>query len=222
MGPTLLYELAFWEAGHRLIVGLDEVGRGCLAGPVVAGAVVLPVGERVLCGVLRAAGLRDSKQLSATRRESLVPLIEELALGVAIGVGTVAEINAEGIVPACRRAMQRAIQALPCPVEALLLDAFPLPSEERPQRAIVRGDDASLSIAAASVVAKVYRDRLMVAYDQDFPGYDFASNKGYAAPAHRAALQTLGATSIHRMNWAPLRALTAYQLLLEDPADGPT
>jgi ribonuclease HII len=220
MAPTLQYERDFWQAGHRLIAGLDEVGRGCLAGPVVAGAVVLPVGEPALCGVLRAAGLRDSKKLSSARREALLPLIEEIALGVAVGVGSVVEIDEVGIVPACRRAMQRALRALPCAVEALLLDAFPLPDEARPQQAIVRGDDASLSIAAASVVAKVYRDRLMAEYEREFPGYGFASNKGYAAPAHRAALRTLGATPLHRMSWAPLRALAARQLPLEQPDDG--
>lgn len=223
MAPTLEYELEFWQAGHRVIAGLDEVGRGCLAGPVVAGAVVLPVGDRVLCNVLRAAGLRDSKQLSAAQREALVPLIEEVALAVALGEASPREIDAHGIAPASRLAMMRALHALPCPPTALLLDAFPLPEASHyPQRAIVRGDDAALSIAAAAVVAKVYRDRLMVELDRQFPGYGFASNKGYAAPHHRAALQTLGATAIHRLTWKPFQEWGIEQLRLAGLDDGPS
>lgn len=213
-GPTLAWEMELQAEGHRLVAGLDEVGRGCLAGPVMAGAVVLPLEDRVLCNVLRAAGLRDSKKLRATQRESLVPLIEEVALGVAVGAATPAEIDEWGIVRACRLAMARALRALPCEPTALLLDAFPLPDERRPQRAIVRGDDASLSIAAAAVVAKVTRDRLMVEADEQFPGYGFASHKGYAAARHRAALQQFGPTPLHRLSWKPLRELGIEQLPL--------
>ncbi|MDQ4076941.1 MAG: ribonuclease HII, partial [Chloroflexota bacterium] len=181
---------------------------------VVAGAVVLPA-DRALCTTLRAAGLRDSKQLTPKQREMLVPCIEAVALSVAVGEASPVEIDEQGIVPACRLAMRRALETLVCDAQALLLDAFPLPDEERPQRAIVRGDNLSLSIAAASVVAKVYRDQMMVAYEHDFPGYDFASNKGYAAPAHRAALRTLGPTPIHRLSWRPLRELASEQLPLD-------
>ncbi|MGH2543943.1 MAG: ribonuclease HII, partial [Ardenticatenaceae bacterium] len=173
MPPTLQHEIEFWEAGHRTIAGIDEVGRGSLAGPVVAGAVVLPA-DRALCNILRAAGLRDSKQLSALQRERLAPLVEAIALGVAVGQASPSEIDRYGIVPACHLAIERAICVLPCAVDAYLLDGFPYPGAPCPQRAIIRGDDACLSIAAASVVAKVYRDRLMVAYDRTFPGYEFA------------------------------------------------
>ncbi len=141
MPPTLEHESELWGAGHRYIAGLDEVGRGCLAGPVMAGAVVLPQDEGA-GAALRAAGLRDSKKLSARQRETLVPLIEEVALAVAVGEASAAEIDEIGIVRACALAMRRALARLACPVEALLLDAFPLPNEPLPQRAIVRGDDA--------------------------------------------------------------------------------
>ncbi|MGB0384908.1 MAG: ribonuclease HII [Ardenticatenaceae bacterium] len=122
MGPTLNYETIFWETGHHYIAGVDEVGRGCLAGPVVAGAVILPVHDRVICNVLRAAGLRDSKKLSARQREGLVPLIEEIALAYAIGVASSAEIDQHGIVPACRLAMGRALRGLSIQPTGLLVD----------------------------------------------------------------------------------------------------
>lgn len=217
MGPTLDYEDDLRRSSHRTIAGLDEVGRGCLAGPVVAGAVILPLDDRPLCNLLRVAGLRDSKKLAAAERLALVPLIQEVALGYAIGEASAAEIDQHGIVGACRRAMWRALDALPCAPDALLLDAFPLPGWGKDnQRAIIKGDDLSLSIAAAAVLAKVYRDHMMQGYDRDFPGYGFAAHKGYAAPTHRAALQTLGPTPLHRMSWAPLRALTVQQLTLND------
>ncbi len=228
MGPTLDYETEYWQAGHDYIVGLDEVGRGALAGAVVAGAVVLPIGDRVLCNVLRAAGLRDSKKLSARQREGLDGLIREVALVVAVGEADATEIDAHGIVPALRLAMVRALEALPCQATVLLVDGpkfahlFSKACSEGEegqvlplQRHIVRGDDASLSIAAAAVVAKVYRDKLMVEFDELFPGYGFASHKGYGAKAHQSALQRLGPTPIHRMTWKPLRQLSHKQLQFE-------
>ncbi|HBY94859.1 MAG TPA: ribonuclease HII [Chloroflexi bacterium] len=204
--PTLQFETELRRAGHRHIVGLDEVGRGCWAGPVVAGAVILPVDDRAACLVLRAAGARDSKLLSPAQRETLVPLIKEVALAVAVGGASAAEIDELGIAPASRLAMRRALAGLDLKGDALLLDAFPLREISLPQRAIVRGDQHSLSIAAASIIAKVYRDRLMCAYESDFPGYDFARNKGYGTPAHRAALAAFGPTRLHRLTWAPLLA----------------
>lgn len=204
--PTLQFEGELRRKGYRYIVGLDEVGRGCWAGPVVAGAVILPVDDRAACLVLRAAGVRDSKLLNPTQREVLVPLIEEIALAAAVGEAAPAEIDDLGIVPASRLAMRRALAALDVEGEALLLDAFPLGEVDLPQRAIVRGDRHSLSIAAASIIAKVHRDRIMCAFDSTFPGYHFARNKGYGTPAHRTALTDLGPTPLHRLSWAPLRA----------------
>lgn len=201
--PSITYERDFYQAGHTLIAGIDEVGRGALAGCVMVGAVMLPIGEPSLCALLQAAGVRDSKQLSASQRESLVPLIREIALGVAVGEASAAEIDAIGIVPACRLAAQRALAALPLPPTALVLDAFPLPHDPRPQNAIIRGDSLSLTIAAASIVAKVTRDALMVAVDADYPHYGFASHKGYAAPTHLKAIEQWGASPIHRLTWKP-------------------
>jgi ribonuclease HII len=209
--PGLDYELEWLGAGYELVAGLDEVGRGCWAGPVVAGAVVLPLRERALCLNLRAMGVNDSKRLSPRQREALVAVIEEVALGWGIGEATATEVDAIGIARASRLAMERALAQLPCHVEALLLDAFPLPEVALPQRSIVRGDRFSLSIAAASVLAKVYRDRLMVALEQAYPGYGFASHKGYGTAQHQQALQNLGATPLHRMSWGPLQG---YQLPL--------
>jgi ribonuclease HII len=201
--PSLTYERDLYHAGYTLIAGIDEVGRGALAGCVMVGAVVLPVADPILCSVLRAAGVRDSKQLSGLQREALVPLIQEIALGVAVGSASAAEIDAMGIVPACRLAARRALAALPCVPTALVLDAFPLPDDPRPQTAIIRGDQLSLTIAAASVVAKVTRDKLMVELDKTYPGYGFASHKGYAAPLHMKAIEQLGASPIHRLSWKP-------------------
>jgi ribonuclease HII len=201
--PSISHERDFYYAGHTLIAGIDEVGRGALAGCVMVGAVVLPIADPIVCTVLRAAGVRDSKQLSAAQRKALVPLIRDIALGVAVGEASAAEIDAIGIVPACRLAARRALAALPCNPTALVLDAFPLPDDPRPQRAIIRGDQISLSIAAAAIVAKVTRDAQMVALHTDHPGYGFASHKGYAAPTHLKAIDQLGASPIHRITWKP-------------------
>lgn len=210
--PSLTHERDFYHAGHSLIAGIDEVGRGALAGCVMVGAVVLPVADPIVCTVLRAAGVRDSKQLTASQREALVPLIREIALGVAVGSASAAEIDAIGIVPACRLAAQRALAALPFNPTALVLDAFPLPHDPRPQTAIIRGDQLSLSIASASIVAKVTRDTLMMELDSDYPGYGFASHKGYAAPIHLKAIDRLGASPIHRLTWKPFVQPTLFVL----------
>lgn len=203
--PTLEYERAFWQQGYRYVAGCDEVGRGCWAGPVVAGAVILPAWEAPLCGVLRAAGLRDSKQLTPQKREGLVPLICEVAVAWAVGEASPEEIDRLGIVPATRLAMRRALEQLAVSPQALLLDALALPEVALPQQAIVDGDDRSLTVAAASVLAKVYRDNLMVELDARFPGYGFARHKGYGTPQHREALAALGPSPLHRRTWAPVR-----------------
>lgn len=213
--PTLEFEEELRGQGYRYIVGLDEVGRGCWAGPVVAGAVVLPLDDRAACLVLRAVGVRDSKQLGPEQRQALAPMIEEVALASAVGEASPQEIDTLGIAPASRLAMRRAFAALAVPGDALLLDAFPLPEVPLPQRPIIRGDARCLSIAAASVIAKVYRDRLMCSYDARFPEYRFASNKGYGTAEHRSALAELGPTPLHRRSWAPV---AARQLALHLPS----
>ena len=214
MAPTLAYEREFQARGFIRIAGCDEAGRGCWAGPVVAGAVVLPSRDGPICSVLRAAGLRDSKRLTPAQREELVPLIEGVALAWAVGKADPGEIDEHGIAPATRLAMQRALDRLQCAPDALLLDAFPLPEVNLPQDAIVKGDDHSLTIAAASVLAKVYRDAMMVDWHAEYPGYGFAQHKGYGTPQHRDALNELGPTPLHRHTWAPILRLRQQEMEL--------
>lgn len=204
--PTLEYETALWAEGFRHVAGLDEAGRGAWAGPVVAAAVVLPPDEPEL--LRRMAGIRDSKTLTAARRESLLEVIQEHA--VALGVGTVppAEIDASGIVPATREAMTLALQALAPSADYLLVDYLFLPGLPLPQQNLPKGDARVLSIAAASIVAKVSRDRMMVDLEARFPGYGFAQHKGYGTEQHRVALAALGPSAIHRFSFAPLQRLS--------------
>jgi len=206
--PSLEVERTFWQQGHRYVAGCDEVGRGAWAGPVVAGAAVLPPDDPAICGLLRAAGLRDSKRLRPEERDALLPLIQEVALTWALGQASAAEVDQLGVAAATRLAVRRALAELPVKPHALVLDAFPLPEVPLPQRALVRADDISLSVAAASVLAKVHRDRLMVALDARFPGYGFARHKGYGTSQHRAALEALGPSPLHRHTWAPVARLT--------------
>jgi ribonuclease HII len=193
-----------WQAlGFRLIAGIDEVGRGPLAGPVVAAAVILPCRDPDWLGELR-----DSKQLAPGRREQLARLIrrETAAFGVgAIGARRIDEI---GIAPAAREAMRRALARLAVVPEALLLDAFYLDGVPQPQEAIVRGDSRCSAIAAASIVAKVVRDRMLAGLERRYPGYGFARNRGYGTAEHLAALERLGPSPIHRRSFAPLRLTT--------------
>lgn len=182
------------------------MGRGAWAGPVVAGAAILPNLMRV---PLELAGARDSKLLSSHQRESLVNPIQARALAHAIGVATRAEIDEFGIVPATRLAMKRALEELPISPDALLIDALALSDLPLPQRAIIRGDQLSLSIACASILAKVARDRMMVELEGELPGYGFAQHKGYGTALHLAALHALGASPAHRTSFAPIRNIVA-------------
>ncbi|MBN2390356.1 MAG: ribonuclease HII [Anaerolineae bacterium] len=200
--PTLEAEERFWARGMRRIAGLDEAGRGAWAGPVVAAAVILPCGDEV-CAAL--AGVRDSKQVSSAKREVLAVRIREVALAVGVGRGEQQEIDALGIVPATRLAMQRALAALSIAPEALIVDALPLPAVDLPQDVFPYADARSLSVAAASIIAKVSRDRWMVVVAEvDFPGYGFAQHKGYGTRQHRAALERLGICPIHRLTFRPV------------------
>lgn len=202
---TLAIERAARSRGYRLVAGIDEVGRGCLAGPVVAAAVILPLDSSTLLSCL--AGVRDSKSLTAHQREALVGPIEGVALGVGVGVSASWEVDEAGIVGATRRAMVRAVNSLPMEPDALLIDALHLPELPYPQSAVIKGDQLSLSIAAASIVAKVRRDQWMVMLDDIWPGYGFAAHKGYGTAMHRKALARLGPTRIHRRSFAPVSAL---------------
>ncbi len=200
--PTIEAEQAFWQQGFIRVAGLDEVGRGPWAGPVYAAAVVLPNCPDVL-EIL--SGVRDSKRLSAKRRELLLQQIVGLALAVGIGAADVDEVDALGIVPATRLAMQRALVQLDAPPQALILDAIRLPQIPLPQCAFPRADALCLSVAAASIVAKVARDHWMVeTAEVVYPGYGFAQHKGYGTRQHQAALDRLGVCPLHRRSFRPI------------------
>jgi len=196
--------MALYRQGYRLVAGLDEAGRGAWAGPVVAGAVILPLDHDGLTQAL--AGVRDSKTLHPSARERLYEIIQAQALAIGVGMVPARQIDRLGIVPATKEAMALAIARLSCPPDFLLVDFLSLPRLEYPQKSIVHGDALSLSIAAASIVAKVSRDRFMVELDGQYPGYGFASHKGYGTSQHRAALARLGPSPIHRLSYAPVKA----------------
>jgi ribonuclease HII len=200
-----MHERRLWAQGFRRVAGLDEVGRGAWAGPVVAAAVILPPADPELASYL--SGVRDSKLLSPRRREVLMGLIGQRALALAVGATPPGGIDAMGIVPATRRAMRLALDSLPLPPDHLLVDHLSLPDLPLAQISMPHGDLQVLSIAAASIVAKVCRDRLMCRYEALFPGYGLLRNKGYGTPEHRAGLQCLGPSAIHRFSFAPLQAL---------------
>lgn len=198
--PTLALEILLIESAGGPVCGVDEAGRGPWAGPVSAGAVILNPDDL-------PAGIDDSKALTHARREALEIEIKARALAWGVGFASVDEIAELNILHATGLAMCRAIEALHTPPVAALVDGnyrFKLPCEVR---TVVGGDGLSLSIAAASILAKTARDRLMVALDAEYPGYGFAGHKGYNAPVHQEALRTLGPCPAHRRSWAPIRAL---------------
>ncbi len=198
--PTLRLETLLIQSGGGPVCGVDEAGRGPWAGPVSAGAVILNPDDL-------PAGIDDSKALTHARREALEIEIKARALAWGVGFASVEEIDALNILHATGLAMRRAIEALAVQPAAALVDGnyrFKLPCDIQ---TVVKGDSLSLSIAAASILAKTARDRLMVALDADYPGYGFAGHKGYNAPVHSEALRTLGPCPAHRRSWAPIRAL---------------
>lgn len=200
--PTIEAEQVFWQQGCNRVAGLDEVGRGPWAGPVYAAAVVLPQTSDDLDTL---SGVRDSKKLTARRRELLSEQIVAVASAVGIGVADAQEIDALGIVPATRLAMRRALAQLTVSPQALILDAIRLPQIPLPQQAFPRADALSLSVAAASIVAKVARDRWMVeTAEVAYPGYGFAQHKGYGTRQHQAALDRLGVCPLHRRSFRPI------------------
>src|SRR5438270_3280348 len=200
--PTLEEEMALYTQGYSFVAGLDEAGRGCLAGPVVAAAVILPLDDETL---IRFAGVQDSKQLSIPARERLYTVIMQQAIAVGVGIGSVELIDERNILQATKCAMRSAMQALSPAPHALLLDALLLPDVPLPQRAIIKGDARCLSIAAASIIAKVTRDRLMLQLHEEYPVYGFDRHKGYGTEAHLTALREHGATPVHRQSFAPVR-----------------
>lgn len=193
---TLKYEKRAWQRGARLVAGVDEVGRGSLFGPVVAAAVILDPGHRI-------RGLRDSKLLLAERREILAQRIRRHAIAWAIAAVDAARIDQINIYQASRLAMREAVIHLDPSPDHLLVDALRLDCEH-PQQAIIHGDALSASIAAASIIAKVERDRMVSEWDPVFPVYRLASNKGYSTPHHIAALRQYGPSPLHRQSFAPV------------------
>lgn len=193
-----------FEVGYSgsALAGVDEVGRGPLAGDVVAAAVMLDPHRPI-------EGLRDSKKLSATRREELAQLIRERSLAWSIASASVAEIDELNILQASLLAMHRAVQALDPQPEYVLVDGNRLPRWHYASQSVVRGDDRVPAIAAASILAKVHRDSALIALEIQYPGYGFASHKGYPTPEHLQALQTLGVTPMHRRSFAPVKKLLA-------------
>lgn len=207
--PDLSEEYALQATGHGRVAGLDEAGRGAWAGPVCAAAVVLPLDHDDLSTLLR--GVRDSKVLTARRREELLPIVREVAVAVGVGWGEPAEVDLWGVVVATRLAMGRAVAKLGDQVDALLVDHLQLPGLAFPQHSLPKADAHCLSVAAASIVAKVERDRLMVALAEEYPGYGFAQHKGYGTRQHREALTRLGPSAVHRVTWRPMQGDAATE-----------
>ena len=201
-GPTLSEEQRLWRDGCARVAGLDEAGRGALAGPVVAGAVILPT-NCAQEGVW--AAVQDSKLLSAARREELAELIRAQAAAWSLGEASAAEIDAMGIAPATRLAMRRAVHALIPPPAHLLIDWVQLKALNLPQQSFTRGDQRIVSIAAASILVKVHRDRLLHQLHQEYPAYGFDRHKGYGAHSHLAAIERHGPCPAHRHSFAPMR-----------------
>lgn len=194
----LAFERLARRQGYGVVAGIDEAGRGPLAGPVVAAAVILPPG-------LELPGVTDSKQLQERRREELLALIQQKALSIGVGTADAATVDRHNILQATLMAMQAAVENLSPAPDFLLIDGItPLPVRI-PQRTIKKGDSLSLSVAAASIVAKVTRDRVMVEYDQLYPGYGFAAHKGYGSAFHLEAIARLGPSPIHRTTFRGVR-----------------
>jgi ribonuclease HII len=203
--PTFAAERVLWNGGAFLVAGVDEVGRGPLAGPVAAGAVILAPGARYRW----LSRVRDSKQLAAEVREDLAGRIWEHALAAAVAFVPVEAVDRIGIAEASRQAMLAAVGVLRARPEHLLIDAFRLVACRLPQTPIIHGDALSLSIACASIIAKVARDRFMDVQELLYPGYRFMTNKGYYTAEHADALHRLGPCDIHRRSFAPVREMIA-------------
>jgi ribonuclease HII len=201
--PSFAEERLLEAQGYRLIAGVDEVGRGALIGPVVAAAVILPNDVNVRW----QDKVRESKQLSPARRELLSDCIHEIAISVGIGTSASEVIDAQGIIKATRLAMKSAIEQLVPEPQYLLIDYMRLPEVPLPQKGITDGDSLCFSIACASIIAKVARDRLMVELDEAYPGYGLAEHKGYGTKEHLACLRRQGPCPLHRRSFRPVREI---------------
>ncbi len=200
MGVLLRVERELWRNGLTRVAGVDEVGVGPLAGPVVAAAVIVPPN-------MNLRGVDDSKLLTAALREELAAKIQAAAAGVGIGIVDVADIDRLNIYHAALEAMRRAVEALPVLPEHIVVDARQIPNVTVPQTPLIDGDARSYSVAAASIVAKVTRDRLMRELHELYPQYGFRENMGYDTPRHLAAVEQYGPSPVHRRSFAPVREL---------------
>jgi len=205
--PDLGHENELISQGYELIAGIDEVGRGALAGPVVAGAVILPL----LADLPWFELVRDSKELSSRKRESLFEVIRKEAVAVGIGIVSHQVIDSVNILKATKLAMIQAVERLPKKPNFLLIDRLGLSQCPVPQMGITRGDKTCLSIACASIIAKVTRDHIMEDLDQIYPGYGFARHKGYGTRRHVSCLRELGPSPVHRLYFSPVRNVTRVQ-----------
>ncbi|MDD2580963.1 MAG: ribonuclease HII [Desulfuromonadaceae bacterium] len=195
---TLLFEKTAYRSGFTYVAGIDEAGRGPLAGPVMAAAVILPAGLSII-------GVDDSKKLSPEKREKLFEIIMVQALSVGVGIIGPAEIDQVNILQATRRAMLAAVQQLSPQPDCLLIDGISTIGSTVPQKTIKKGDSLSLSIAAASIIAKVTRDRFMIEMDSRYPEYGFSQHKGYGSAAHLDAIRRLGPSPIHRLTFGGVK-----------------
>jgi ribonuclease HII len=200
LDSMLNFERVLWRTGIKSIAGVDEVGVGPLAGPVVAAAVVFPPGAEL-------AGIDDSKRLDPDQRAKMETAIRGAGAAIGIGTADVGEIDRLNIYHAALLAMRRAVEALPSTPEHILVDARTIPGVVVPQNSFFKGDGINFSIAAASIIAKTYRDRLMEELEKDYPGYGFSQHKGYSTPEHQSAIRGLGPCPIHRMSFQFIREL---------------
>jgi len=207
--PTLDFECDLWKKGHARVAGVDEVGLGCLAGPIVAAAVLLPQ------DLIPITGIRDSKKLSELQRNRLYGQIQQQAIAIGVGMASVAEIEEINVLQASYRAMQRAIGRIQ-PLDHALIDGRKIKVDFGvPITTIIKGDSLSYSIACASIVAKVRRDRFMTRLASRYPGYGWERNRGYGTAQHLSGLKSLGITPWHRKNYAPVRIAIEQLSLLE-------
>ncbi len=205
--PSFVEEKMLEAQGYQHIAGIDEVGRGALAGPVVAAAVILP------CNIDTPwlAQVKDSKQLTSIRREFLFHHIHEIAISIGIGMAPNETVDAQGIIKATRLAMKLAIDQLSPPPQSLLIDFMLLPDVPLPQKGIKDGDNLCFSIACASIIAKVTRDHLMIELDSVYPGYGLAQHKGYGTKKHLFCLRKLGSSPIHRQSFKPVKDIICQE-----------
>lgn len=204
--PSFVEENRLRRQGYRFIAGVDEVGRGALAGPVMAAAVIMPILPRTKPPW--QTKIRDSKLLSPAQRDALFDPIREVAIAIGVGSVDAWTIASIGIARATQVAMSQAISQLAPPAETLLIDYFRIPDTRLPQKGVVNGDTLCFSIACASIIAKVTRDRLMTGFDLSYPGYLFGQHKGYGTEKHLACLRRLGPCPIHRRTFQPVKDVT--------------